>query len=62
VRNEVRVVGESTLTSVVLSTLVSHLLHFYGFSPYTNVPGEVCSRSLPDAVKITHRSVSSSYT
>jgi len=62
VRSEVRVGADSTVTSLVLSTLVSHLLHIYGFSPYTNVPGEVCSRLLPDAVKITHRNVSSSYT
>ena len=61
-RNEVRMGAESMLTSAVLSTLVSQLLHFHVVSPYTNVPGEVSSRLIPDTVKITDRSVSSSYT
>jgi len=39
VRNEVRVGAESVLTSVPLSTLVSHLLYFYVFFSLYKTPG-----------------------
>jgi len=38
VQIEVRVGAEIMMTSVVLSTLVSHVLHFYVSPAYTNVP------------------------